>query len=122
MKPRLFAAVLPVLLAACASDGSTPLESRSLLAPACEQPAPLLGAADAGLPDSYIVVFTSAVNDAAAATDDLARRYGFMPKYVYDSALDGFAAMLPADVLESVRCEPLVDYVEHDQRMHLDDL
>ena len=78
----------------------------------CDDPAPLRGTADPRAP-GYIVVFHKGVASRAEA-QRLAAKYGFTPRAVYESALQGFSADLSAAALAGVRCEATVDYVEHD--------
>ena len=99
------------LLAACA--GSTGLAAdASLAVPRCSGPAPLLGEYDPAAP-GYIVVFRDGVS-GRAETARLASRYGFEPVHVYEFALSGFSADLPARTLLALRCESTVRYIEHD--------
>jgi hypothetical protein len=75
------------------------------------------------VPDSrapeYIVVFHSTV-DAEQEAARLAAAYGFHPRYVWAAALEGFSAELTPETVAEIRCEPAVDYVEHDQVISLD--
>jgi len=81
------------------------------VAPACADPAPLLGMYDPRAP-GYGVLYYPAI-DAVATTAELARRYGFAPRYVYDS-LPGFAALLSPQAVAGIRCERTVKLVEYD--------
>jgi hypothetical protein len=87
--------------------------SASLLAPQCVSPAPLLGQFNPAAP-GYIVLFHDQVN-AVAETQRLAATYAFTPKYVYESALKGFAAELAPSVVAALRCEPSVASMEYNQ-------
>jgi hypothetical protein len=78
----------------------------------CANPAPLEGRRNSAAP-GYIVVFKDGT-DAAAATEQLARKHGFVPSYVYTRALAGFAAQFPDSTLAALRCEPVVKYISHD--------
>jgi hypothetical protein len=84
--------------------------SRDSLAPQCVVPVPLLGQANSAAP-GFIVVFHDQV-DAQAETQRLASRYGFTPTHVYTAALTGFSAQLSPALVEQLRCEASVSYVE----------
>ncbi|MFJ5136105.1 S8 family peptidase [Streptomyces sp. NPDC088707] len=71
-------------------------------------PAPLVTAANA-VPGQYIVTLDKAV-DAVKATETL----GLRPTFVYDKAINGFAAPLTAVQLDTVRSTPGVASVEED--------
>ena len=105
--------LLPILLLALAcGGGDSPTGPLRQLTP-CADPAPLLGSPDARLPDRYIVVFDEGTN-ATAVTARLERDHGFTAKYIYTSALQGFAGDMPRETMQAVRCEPEVRFVEHD--------
>src|SRR5574341_2370120 len=74
------------------------------------------------VPDSYIVVLKAdalrapdgsrlAVREVAA---DLAWSYRAEPTFVYEHALKGFAARMPAEVAEAMASDERVAYVEED--------
>lgn len=65
----------------------------------------------------YVVVFAPG-NPGGPTTRDLEDRYGFEPTYVYEHALQGFAAELSAEVVEALREDPRVAYVEEDGTAH----
>jgi subtilisin family serine protease len=68
------------------------------------------------IPDSYIVVFKDGVQRPAAAANEHARANGLQLRFVYTSAIKGYAAVIPNDrALQRVENDPRVDYVEHDQ-------
>ncbi|MFF0275660.1 S8 family peptidase [Streptomyces sp. NPDC004330] len=71
-------------------------------------PAPLTTAANA-VPGQYIVTLDTTV-DAA----DAAKKLGLAPTFVYDKAINGFAAPLTAVQLDTVRKTPGVASVEED--------
>ncbi|MFD9241637.1 S8 family peptidase [Streptomyces sp. NPDC059556] len=75
-------------------------------------PAPLVTAANA-VPGQYIVTLDEGV-DAVEATE----RLGLRPTYVYDKAINGFAAPLTALQLDVVRSSPGVASVEEDAVVH----
>ena len=76
------------------------------------QTAPLFAAAGQGIAGSYIVV----LNDGAEPRH-VAAAVGAAPRYVYTSAVNGFAAALTPGQLAALRHDPGVAYVEQDQRM-----
>jgi aqualysin 1 len=68
------------------------------------------------IPDRYIVVFKDGVQRPAAAANEHARAYGLQKRFVYTSAIKGYAAVFPNDrALQRVQSDPKVDYVEQDQ-------
>lgn len=68
---------------------------------------------DAG--QTYIVVFNESVERPSAAAADLAREHGLALTFVYEHALKGFAASVPAGRVDAVARDPRVAYVEADQ-------
>jgi subtilisin family serine protease len=102
-------ALLAGTFAACSDAPTGP--------PAARAPdvAPLLAAAPGqGLPDRYIVVFKSAVDDVPGAARALAGAHGGHVHHTYTHALRGFAATLPAAAVEALRRDPRVEYIEQD--------
>jgi subtilisin family serine protease len=68
------------------------------------------------IPDRYIVVFKDGVQHPATVANENARENGLQLKFVYTSAIKGYAAVFPNDrALQSVENDPRVDYIEHDQ-------
>jgi subtilisin family serine protease len=68
------------------------------------------------IPDRYIVVFKDGVQSPAALANENARAYGLQLRFVYTSAIKGYAAVFPNDrALQRVENDPRVDYIEHDQ-------
>ena len=79
---------------------------------------PMLGAsqpAQAADPfvDSYIVVFKDSVNPMVEVPN-VANAYGLQTGFVYQHALKGMSAIVPAGRLEALRHDPRVAYVEKD--------
>jgi subtilisin family serine protease len=64
--------------------------------------------------DQYIVVFTEGVTDPAGVAGTLTATLGGELRFVYTSALKGFAARLPASAPPALQSDPRVAYVEHD--------
>ena len=52
--------------------------------------------------------------EPVATTARLASKYNFTPSSVYAYALHGFAALLSAQTVSALRCEPEVAYVDED--------
>jgi subtilisin family serine protease len=70
------------------------------------------------IPDRYIVVFEDGVQRPAALASEHARAYGLQVRFVYTSAIEGYAAVFPNDrALQRVQSDPRVDYVEQDQEV-----
>ena len=63
----------------------------------------------------YIVVLDREVRDAGAVAREHRRRHDAKPVKVYRSALEGYAAQIPAGELGEVRRDRLVAYVERDR-------
>lgn len=86
--------------------GSGIAMGNEMLLPAqCPNPAPVGLTPPGEQPaDGWIVMFRSDV-DAQAKTAELAARYGFTPRTVYEAAFKGFAATFSHEVLASIRCE-----------------
>jgi subtilisin family serine protease len=92
-----------VLLAAC-SD-------RSVLEPAAPRAASAAAsAADARVKDAYIVVLKPGANPRGVAAT-----VGANPRFVYQAALNGFAATLNPGQLNGLRHNPNVAWIEPDQ-------
>jgi subtilisin family serine protease len=73
------------------------------------------GAAAAGPPKSYIVVLRDGAGDPAQVAADHGRRYGAgSARYVYRSALRGYAATVPESRLGDLRADPRVAFVSED--------
>lgn len=62
---------------------------------------------------SYIVVFHDTVNPAVEAPA-VANAYGLQLGYIYQHAIQGMSAMVPAGRLEALRHDPRVSYVVED--------
>lgn len=68
---------------------------------------------------SYLVVLKSdSKADVHASAKALTTRYGATHTYVYRSALQGFAAEMPAARAEELAADPEVAYVEQNHRVH----
>lgn len=116
---RIAALLVLLASAACGSDPSGP-DANLLVDERCASPAPLQGSAHPALPNQYIVVFENGV-DARIKANALATRYGFQTRFVYESALSGFAATMEPRAVAAVRCDRAVRYVEHDQLVTIGD-
>ena|SRR6266850_650078 len=77
---------------------------------ACLNPAPLQGER---VNDVYIVQLRAGVDPNAESTR-LASKYHFTLSHVY-TVIPGFAAPMPDAVAVSLRCEPIVAAMSHDQ-------
>jgi len=64
---------------------------------------------------SVIVVFKDSVASPGAAASMLGRQHNFQAQFVYEHALNGFAASVPLQALDALRRDPRVAYVEADQ-------
>jgi len=70
------------------------------------------GTFDARAP-GYNVLYKPGV-DVQATTAALAAKYGFTPTFVWETGVQGFAALLTDAAVEGLRCEPVVKLIEHD--------
>ncbi|HEY0736039.1 MAG TPA: S8 family peptidase [Herpetosiphonaceae bacterium] len=77
--------------------------------PAAAAPAQVIAANGKAIPDQYIVVLKE-----GAQARSVASVAGISPKYVYEAALNGFAAQLNAGQLKALQNNPNVAYIEQD--------
>src|SRR5688572_28954446 len=63
----------------------------------------------------YIIVFNSSVTDARGTAMALEKAHGLQGSFIYEHALKGFAATIPAGRLNALKNDPRVAYVEADQ-------
>src|SRR3972149_3860683 len=59
----------------------------------------------------YIVVLKAGTSSSPAVAADHARRYGVQVSHIYEHALKGYAAVIPAARLEFVRNDPNVEFL-----------
>ncbi|HYU27244.1 MAG TPA: S8 family serine peptidase, partial [Thermoanaerobaculia bacterium] len=71
------------------------------------------------IPNSYIVVFESRVDDVGGIVNELSAKHGAKTKHVYD-ALKGFAAEMSQAAANAIANDPRVKYVEEDGEVHID--
>jgi subtilisin family serine protease len=74
------------------------------------------------IPGAYIVVFKSSLPAAAADARALVAQHGGTLRFTYTSAIEGFAADLPAQALDALRRNPNVAYIEPDQVVQVSDV
>ena len=122
---RFVACASLLALSAC-NGSSTPTETTPpppappspvvpTVAPACANPAPLLGKFDPRAP-GYLVALVSAKNfEATVAT--LAARHGFQVEYFYET-IHSFAVRLEPETVAALRCELQVKFIEHNQILY----
>jgi subtilisin family serine protease len=95
--------------AACSDGAQTPVAART------GNTAPLLAAAPGkGIDGQYIVVLNDGANPRSVAAVA-----GVTPRYVYEAALDGFAATLNAGQLTALQHNPNVKFIEENQEVTL---
>ncbi len=75
--------------------------------------APLRAAA--APPDSYIVVLKTSVSDAGKVAEEHGRKDDARVSFVYENALKGYAAKIPASRLDDVASDSRVAYIERDE-------
>jgi hypothetical protein len=66
----------------------------------------------------YIIVFKDTV-DPAAEAPGLAKAYGLQPGFLYEHALKGMSAVVPAGRLVALQHDPRVAYVVEDMERHI---
>ncbi len=66
------------------------------------------------IPDQYIVVFRDDVPDPVATAGSFARTLGIGLGHIFQQALKGFSAKIPAGLVNTVRLNPWVRYVTPD--------
>ncbi len=66
----------------------------------------------------YIVVLKDSVTDPGSVAADHASRYGAQVRYVYRSAIKGYAAAIPTTRLDAVESDSRVSYVSVDGAVH----
>ena len=64
---------------------------------------------------AYIVVLKESVRDVDQAVDEIGLRHAIKSRFRYKHALKGFAGSLPPAVVEALRSDPRVAYIEQDQ-------
>jgi len=67
--------------------------------------------------DQYIVVFRDDVTDPTATADFLGHRFGLHLDHIFQQALKGFAARIPARLVNAVLLDASVQYVVPDQEV-----
>ena len=107
-----FALVAACLVVAC-QDGSNPLQPRSTLS----QDLSLDAGSPHAVPGQYIVVFKRGVANPGALARTLVTVHGGSLRHTYATALKGFAARLSDAAVAALRRNPLVAYVEPDQKV-----
>lgn len=91
--------------------------------PQGDGPAPIFGLDDpSAIPGQYIVVFKkgTAPGLVQAAAQQAERSQGVAVLFIYATAVNGFAATLPAEALNGILNNPNVAYVEADMSITLD--
>ena len=74
------------------------------------------------IPDRYIVVFEPGVSDPAGLAKKLVGEHKGRLRFVYSSALKGFAADLSEDAVDALEKNPNVAFIEPDMRVHIIDV
>lgn len=67
------------------------------------------------IPGSYIVVFKDGVKNPHAVANEMARNHGLALDQEYDTALKGFAAVIPAGRLKHLNDDPRVEFISEDR-------
>jgi subtilisin family serine protease len=107
--------VLAILMGGCSK------QPQKITGPQTQQ-APLFNRTPGAeyIPGSYIVVMKESVADVDKDVDEIGQRYTLKADFRYKHALKGFAGKLSAAVVEALRNDPRVAYIEQDQIAHMD--
>ena len=68
--------------------------------------------------NNYIVVFKNDVDNVDGEVDEISQKLNVKSKYRYKHAIKGFAGVLSLAVVDALRNDPRVAYIEQDQEMH----
>jgi subtilisin len=117
--PRLWALALALnlaLLQVTAGVGAAPESQGRPDAPDSESvPGQQISAQ--AIPERYIVVLKPDVADPRQVANEKAQRHGLTVSHVYQNALKGYAARIPAARLDAVRADPRVLLVSEDREV-----
>lgn len=82
--------------------------------------APLMNSAMGAkyIDNTYIVVLKDVVNNVDVEVDQINLKFKIKENYRYKHAIKGFSGVLPATVVEVLRNDPRVAYIEQDQEVH----
>lgn len=111
--------VCMLLLSACSKvDLPTPEVTESGTAGL----APLVKRSQKAVPikGNYIVVFKDNVRDIETETSNIDRSIGIKHEHTYKHAVRGFSAAIPDAMLEALRKNPKIKYIEEDQVVEAD--
>ncbi len=104
--------------------GEVPVEEVTPVPTQLPEVVPLIEAvADVAVPGRYIIVFKDSVDKEAArqaALNTIANGAGRVA-FEYNSALDGITAEISPDVLRKLRQDGRIDFIEQDQKVHVED-
>jgi subtilisin family serine protease len=115
---RAFAMLSTLALSGCIKQSVSPdwLESKlSPLAPLFKKPAVALDRQD-----DYIVVFNDDVDNVEITVDELSRKHKFKAKHLYKYVLKGFVGKLSSQMLNDLRTDPRVEYIEQDSEVSIE--
>jgi subtilisin len=70
---------------------------------------------------SYIVVLRDNVSNVPAVANEHANKFGLSPNYIYQYALKGYAARIPAGRLAQIQSDPRVKFVSQNRPVHMVD-
>src|SRR5688500_7131334 len=69
---------------------------------------------------AYIVVFKKHIKDVDFETDDLGKTHKIKTKHRFKHAIKGFAGEMAPELVELLRMDPRVDYIEQDQLISIE--
>src|SRR5688500_1274117 len=100
-----------LVLAACAEEPTSP--AKDMRAPETSL------TRNAVIEDSYIIVFRDGVIDVPSLARQLVASSGGELGFVYQHAIRGFSARIPAAAIEGLRRNPSIEIVETDQEVSI---
>ena len=117
LRLKVMTVILFLIMTGC---NKQTLQDEILLHESLSAKAPLLDQSVGAkfIDNNYIVVFKNDVNNVDGEVDDISQKLKIKAKFRYKHAIKGFAGPLPLEVVEALRNDPRVAYIEQDQEMH----
>ena len=117
LRLKVMTVILFLIMTGC---NKQTLQDEILLHESLSAKAPLLDQSIGAkfIDNNYIVVFKNDVNNVDGEVDDISQKLKIKAKFRYKHAIKGFAGPLPLEVVEALRNDPRVAYIEQDQEMH----
>jgi subtilisin family serine protease len=71
---------------------------------------------------AYIVVFKKDLKDIDTEVEEISRKFKIKSKHRYKNTIKGFSGTLTPEMIEALRSDPRVDYIEQDQLVYVEDI